>query len=372
MYLHVVSFDVPDPPTYGGVIDVFWRIRALTDAGARVILHAFDYGRGPSEHLEAICERVYYYPRKSILRSLPVSYPHIVKSRASDELLVNLLLDDIPILFEGLHTTWFLAHPELASRIKLVRLHNIEWEYYYQLAQRESRYWHKQYYLAESRLLKSWEELLVHADHLLTISPKDTRYYQETFGQVTYLPAFHPYDKLSVTTGKGDFCLYHGNLSVAENHEAALFLIHEVFEQMPDIPLMIAGADPFPELIELASRYDHILLRPNPGQGEMEDFLHHAQIHVLPTFQATGIKLKLINSLYTGRFVIANAAMIHETGLEFCVERAQTSEEFQEVIQRLFPLHYTEADLARRKICLGKTFDNAANATRLLELIRNT
>jgi len=369
MYLHVISFDVPHPPTYGGAIEVYYKVQALAEQGVRIYLHCFDYGRGPSEALADLCEAVYYYPRKSIFRSLPVQYPHIVKSRASEALLERLLLDDIPILFEGLHTTWFLAHPEFERRVKAVRLHNIEWEYYYQLAQRETRYARKQYLLAESRLLKEWEEILVHADHLLAISPKDTAYYQETYPNTRYLPAFHGHSRLATRSGRGDYCLYHGNLDVAENHEAAMFLVEEVFAALP-LPLIVAGANPKAELIRAINKLDHVLLRPNPGEAEMTDLLRHAHVHVLPTFQHTGIKLKLLNSLYTGRFVVTNPPMIHRTGLEFCVETAHSPEEFHEVLERLFAAPFTEADMARRKVCLGETFDPAANARRLIELLR--
>ncbi|MFQ6928968.1 MAG: hypothetical protein ACLRS8_15330 [Parabacteroides merdae] len=33
----------------------------------------------------------------------------------------------------------------------------------------------------------------------------------------------------------------------------------------------------------------------------MNDLIHNAQIHALITFQATGLKLKLLNSLFAGR-----------------------------------------------------------------------
>ena len=31
-HLHIISFDVPYPANYGGVIDVFYRVKALTEA----------------------------------------------------------------------------------------------------------------------------------------------------------------------------------------------------------------------------------------------------------------------------------------------------------------------------------------------------
>ena len=61
--LHIVSFDVPYPADYGGVIDVYYKIKALADQGVSIILHCYQYGRPEQKELEGLCEKVYYYPR---------------------------------------------------------------------------------------------------------------------------------------------------------------------------------------------------------------------------------------------------------------------------------------------------------------------
>jgi len=40
-HLHIISFDIPYPANYGGVIDVFYKLRALVSAGIKIHLHAF-------------------------------------------------------------------------------------------------------------------------------------------------------------------------------------------------------------------------------------------------------------------------------------------------------------------------------------------
>ena len=49
-HLHIVSFDIPYPPNYGGVIDVYYKLKALHRKGVKIILHCFEYpGRARSE-----------------------------------------------------------------------------------------------------------------------------------------------------------------------------------------------------------------------------------------------------------------------------------------------------------------------------------
>lgn len=367
--LHIVSFDIPYPPTYGGVMDVYFKMKALKELGVDIILHAFQYNRPQVKELEEICHEIHYYDRLPPSRALPIGKPHIVKSRQHPALLKRLLQDDIPILFEGLHTTYYLADPDLSHRKLLVRMHNVEWEYYRHLARQERSLWKRQYFTAESKLLKSWESVLIHADHILTISPSDTEHYKKLFEGVDYLPAFHPYSEVESKPGRGEYCLYHGNLGVIENEQAVYYLIRDVFAHL-QIPLVIAGSNPGESLIRLISAYDHISLRHNPSEKEMEELLTNAHIHVLPTFQDTGIKLKLLTSLHKGRFVVVNELMVNNTGLEFGTRICGSSSEFRETISELWEQEFTAIDLAQRDAALGETFSAQENAKKLIELIR--
>ena len=55
--LHIVSFNIPFPANYGGVIDVFYKIKALQNQGVNIILHAFEYGRQQAPELEKYCSQ---------------------------------------------------------------------------------------------------------------------------------------------------------------------------------------------------------------------------------------------------------------------------------------------------------------------------
>src|ERR1019366_3969226 len=302
-HIHIISFDVPYPADYGGVIDVFYKIKALHNQGIKIHLHCFEYGRAEALILNNICEKVYYYKRKMNKKYLLNTLPFVVVSRSSEKLIENLMRDKYPVLFEGLHSCFHLNDKRLNDRIKIVRTHNIEHDYYNNLANVEKSVFKKIFFVAESKKLQWFEAILNKANHIAAISFVDANDLSKRYKNVHHITAFHPNEEVKIAEGKGNFCLYHGNLEVGENNEAALYLVNKVFSKIK-IPLIIAGHKPSDELIQSVSNYSHIQLKANIPTNEIDELIKNAQINVLPTFQATGIKLKLLAVLFTGRHCI--------------------------------------------------------------------
>lgn len=367
--LHIVAFDVPFPANYGGVIDIYYKIKALHDSGISVILHCFEYGRQPSPELTKICKKVYYYHRKTFKNFLYGNVPYIVASRESDELLQNLLLDHNPILFEGLHSTFYLKHPLLKHRFKIVRTHNVEHDYYHHLEMVEKNFFKRYFFKLESEKLKKYQSVLKHADLICAISPNDTAYFQKKFGKTLFIPAFHGNTKIETKTGLGDYILYHGNLTVGENHEAAMLLINEVFSKLK-LPLIIAGSNPKKELKQLAANYENVKLIADGDTAQILDLIVNAQINLLYTAQDTGIKLKLLNALFNGRHCIVNHKMADNTGLEDLCHIANNSSEFIKLTEKFWKEPFTEAEKAKRISFFRDNFNNKTIVNTLIDAIR--
>ncbi|MDX5319466.1 MAG: glycosyltransferase, partial [Bacteroidota bacterium] len=367
-HIHLIAFDIPYPANYGGVIDIFFKLKALHLIGVKVTLHCYQYGREQSEELEKYASKVFYYKRRTFKNPFYSKLPYIVASRNTTELLENLLSDDRPILFEGLHCCYYLNHPALKNRLKIVRTHNVEHDYYSKLEEVENNFFKKYFFRIESERLKRFESQLKHANLIAAISPADYAHFAKKFPQSFYLPAFHPNEHLSSKEGKGDYAFYHGNLSVGENDQAARFLVNEVFNDL-DIPLIIAGSNPSRELVKSLEDKPHIQLLNHLNSEEMLRYIQEAQINVLPTFQSTGIKLKLINSLYLGRHCLVNAMMVNETGLEsFCII-ANTASQFKKELKKYMNEGFTEEDIASRALYLETRFSNIENARKLMAAI---
>ncbi len=365
--IHIISFDIPYPADYGGVIDIFYKIKALHKEGIKIHLHCFEYGRAESLNLESICEKVYYYRRKMSKKHLFNSLPFIAATRSSEKLMENLLRDEYPILFEGLHCCFHLNDGRISKRLKIVRTHNIEHDYYINLEKVEKSLFKKIYFRREAKKLERFEKVLNKADYVAAISQADVKELSKRYKNVHHITAFHPYEKIKIKEGRGKFCLYHGNLEVGENNEAALYLVNEVFSKIKT-PLIIAGRKPSAELAAAIALYPHIQLKGNINTKEIDALIKNAQINVLPTFQATGIKLKLLAALFSGRYCIVNSPMVSATGLESLCSIKDKPEEMADEIIRLFEKPFEMKEKQKREIILSESFSNSKNVKKLENL----
>lgn len=369
LHLHIVSFDVPWPANYGGVIDVYFKAKALHDLGVRVHLHCFEYGRTRAVELGQVCETVHFYERHTGKHQLLNSLPYVVVSRRSDELVERLMEDRHPILFEGLHSCYHLGDARFVGRKRLVRTHNVEHDYYEGLAKAERGAFKRTYFINEAKKLKRFEPVLSEATAILAISPSDQRYFGQHFRNVRHVPAFHGSSTVDTPAGLGDFCLYHGALGVPENDQAALFLVREVFAGLP-IPLVIAGSGASSELRSAVARSNNAKLRENIPTNEIHDLVRTAQVNVLPTFQATGIKLKLLLCLFAGRHVVCNTPMVKDTGLEGLCHVHDDAARMRMSIQACMAQHCDGAMVEQRAAVLEQRFSDRRNAETIVKLIK--
>ncbi len=362
--INIICLDVPYPADYGGVIDIFYKIKALHNLGIHIHLHCFEYGgRRRRKELNNYCASVHYYPRKTGLKSNLSLTPYITYSRRSDELLKRLNENSYPILMEGVHSLFVLLKDEYRDRTVLLRSHNVEHEYYQHLANREQNPIKKLFFQLESYRLRRLLRRLPSSLPIAAISVSDTQYLTKQYPNTFWLPPFHSNQEVETLTGTGDFALYHGNLSVSENSEVAEMLVAAFSKKT--VNLVIAGKAPSHRLKYLVLQSPNIRVVPDPAEVEMIALIRHAHVVLLPTYQATGIKLKLIESLYRGRFCVANQLMVANTKLEDVVTLEET--DFYGCTERLMGCSMTEAAIERRRTSLNSHYTNWRNGLLLLE-----
>jgi hypothetical protein len=365
--LHIITLNIPYPPDYGGMIDTFYRIKSLNELGIDIHLHCFEYGRPHSKELESICKTVNYYPRRRWVTPFS-SLPHIVSTRRSKLLLENLKKNNYPIIFDGLHTAFYLNHQDLLSRKKLVRSHNIEHNYYRSLAINESDLFKKVYFFLESFKLKKYEKALSSANYILSISENDHNYFNKKYQNSVILPPFHPFSGCETKSGSGDYVIFHGDLSIKENVLIADSLISNVFSKI-HYNCVIAGKNPPDYLINKSSAFPNIKIIPNPGVTEMTRLITEAHINVIPSFICNGFKIKLLYSLFTGRHCLVNTKMIEGTHTSEICHIADSNSEITDKIKILMKQEFIDEMITERRKVLDRYYNNVRNASKLAELI---
>ena len=368
--LHIVCHDVPYPPDYGGVFDLYYKIRTLHEQGVRILLHCFTSGRDEQPILKTLCEQVYYYPRRTGHKGFSHQLPYIVCSRSNPELLERLLQDEYPILLEGVHCSYLTQDSRFAHRKILLRLHNVESVYYKQLAKSSSSWFKKLYYLRESAVLRKYERQIASGWPLLTVTQSDAEMASVTYQSknISVIPVFLPFQHIESPQGTGCYCLYHGNLSVDENEKAVIWLLEKVFNDL-SIPFLVAGKNPGPRLRRAVAKYKNCCLVSDPSDQELKDIISKAQLHVIPSFNRTGVKLKLLNALFNGRHCLVNENAVEGTGLKEVCHLAEGAAEFKILIETLYERPFTFLDLQFRREKLLHQYNNLRTAGLLIDKI---
>jgi hypothetical protein len=273
-------------------------------------------------------------------------------------------------MLEGIHCTYLLYQNLFPHRKIIYRLHNIEHIYYKHLFKWERSLLKKLYYFFESAVLKSYEKKVApRASVVLAVSQNDAEQFSEYCPEANtqYFPLFLPFKEIKSLTGAGNYLLYHGNLSIAENRQTVFWLLKALAPL--DMQLVIAGRNPPVKFQQYIPRFKNCELKINPTDIELEDLIQQAQINIIISFNNTGIKLKLLHALFAGRHCIANDASFSNKEFKNCCHIANNENEIKERISKLKHLAFTQEDKELRKSLLLQHFDNRINAERLNALI---
>lgn len=367
--LHIVSFDTPFPPKYGGAIEVFYKIKALHDIGYKIYLHCF-VNSIPTENseLESLVSELYFYKNNYNPLYLFSKIPLSVISRNDRNLLKNLQKNDAPILFEGLKTAYISEDKSLKNSVKILRLHNLEQDYFLGISKSENNWIKKSLYFIESKKYQIHEKKLKTFNRVLALSKFENEYVNRKFDNSSYVPVFHGNETVEITEGFGKYAFYHGDLKTSDNRKVAKYLI-EVFKEIKDYELVIASGSNkkfIQKNIGNAKNIEFVYLE---NFEKLKQLLRDAHINVILSFQKSGTKLKLVNSLFRSRFCIINEnIMDDEIVSNFCVKIA-SKEELISKINFLKTEPYTESE--NKKVVLEKYLNDKVNAQKIAEILED-
>lgn len=362
--IQIVSFNNPYPPDFGGAIDLFYKIEALSELGVKIYLHIYYDLRNDISGLMPLCETINLYKRNKSFVKLLSLLPYCVNTRFSAELIDNLNKREAPILFESIRTTGILRK-HVFKQIIAVRCHNIEHDYSWGLFKSERNWLKKIAFFLEGYKLKYYESVLNKADVLFALSYYEHSYYNKHFKSDSYyLPVFHGNKELEVENGFGEYALYHGDLSISDNIRSVFFIIN-VFKDLKK-PLIIASSKYITKLIDEVNKYENISFQLISCENHLDSLIKKAHINTLYSFQRSGTKLKVFNALYKGKHCIVNTNIIDDPDVLLACEVAENKMEYQNKVKNLFEKDFV---VTQERYYALKKYDLKLNAEKLIKLM---
>ncbi|NQY28605.1 MAG: hypothetical protein HRT69_03950 [Flavobacteriaceae bacterium] len=354
--LHIISFDNPYPPVYGGVIDVFYKLKYFKELGYQIILHVYTADVIVSKELNELCIKVYFYKRKKQWYNHFSLLPFVAVSRFDKAIINNLKKDDHPVLFEGLHTTLPLVKNDFKNRKLYLRAHNVEHNYYKGLAKSEPSILNKIIFTIESYKLEMYEKkILPKINVILPISNYEYLYFKKEYDiETVLLPVFHQNSKVIKLGVRGEYALYQGDLRISDNKRVVAKLIN-MFNDI-DYSLVIASnirKDEFKKMYPNIS--GNIMYEKIKGNTHLLSLFNGAHINTVFSYQNSGTKLKLINALYNSRFCLINDNMIDEESIKKVCDVENDLLKYKERIKTLIAKDY---NLSEERVLVLRNFVN--------------
>ncbi len=331
------------------------------------MLHCFVYGSfKPHDAIKEVVAEVHYYPRIAWPAILSPGQPYIVASRKNPLLLARLKMDNSPILFEGIHTTGYVD--DLKGRKVILRAHNIEHQYYAGLA-RDSQRFAYLFFQREALALERYEDN--HAgsfDTVMAISNKDKEWYEVKGSNCVFLPVFHGFETINVSSGRGKYLLYQGDLSVEMNQKSLL----EVLKNIPsedNYPVIVAGRSGDQGFEQKLMKYPNIKREIDVSSDRMSELIRDAQIIIVHSRNPAGMKVKIFPALYQGRFIAANENSLTHTDLDKALHIYPLVQNLGSLLKKLWPLEFSSTQYAERVSILSHLPSDQEKAKEIIKYL---
>lgn len=129
-----------------------------------------------------------------------------------------------------------------------------------------------------------------------------------------------------------------GTMGWYPNARGAMWFMNEVFskiiEKNPKYQLYIVGRDPMPELVEEAKKYPNNVIVTGAVES-MDPYFKMCDISVIPVFDGTGIKTKVLESMGNGIPTLCSGFAAKDYDISGEVAVADTAQEFINHIDRI-------------------------------------
>jgi hypothetical protein len=98
----------------------------------------------------------------------------------------------------------------------------------------------------------------------------------------------------------------------------------------------------------------------------MNDLIENAHVNILVSFHSAGMKLKLLNALFKGRFCVVNEFLVDGTGMEKFCAVGNDAKNLKIQLKKAFSETFTERHIAERQRLINGELSNEKNAMKII------
>lgn len=234
----------------------------------------------------------------------------------------------------------------------IVRVHNVEADYsFYNYQYRKNPI----NFLDRVFAKKREKEIVYRARSLIVLTEKDKMRLCELYGVPAYkmevVPVCIPEPEVleREDDSKRVKMILNGSLWFGPNYEGIKWFLEEVYKRL-DIPksLIIAGANPNTELVELVKHLQDVTLISSPES--MAPYFQQANIAIAPVFDGAGMKVKVAEALSFGLPVVGTSHAFEGYDITDGLNsyRADDVEQFIRSIRKYYELNEESRAILRR------------------------
>lgn len=367
-HLHIIHFDLAQPAVQVGPTHLFPLFAELKALGVQIHFHYLNGESTDSIPFAPYCASIHHYILPGFEKKTINPWSIRIPRREYKKMTDLLLLDQHPLLLQGLATTELLLDPQFRDRISLVQLDQVLHLHFQDLYHATPWSIRKLLYGMASIQMRGYEKKIAPTSILLGHSQRDLQVFQNKLGatQVVHVPQLPPYlEEAHGMEGMGNYCLFHANLGLESNEKLAIWLLEKVFRKL-QIPFVIAGAAPSRKLDTMVHGSELSCLVANPSAAEMHDMISKAHVHLFPGIQHTGIPQQLYDALLHGRHCVVHETTLRQSGLEPMCHAASTASSFQEKVSKLYhqPFTLQERDMRKKVFQEGGDYSKMAGKIR--------
>lgn len=343
-----VCSDLPYPPTHGGRVDMWQRIKKASELNYSIDLIVTVKEREQlSDVICSLVDNVYIVNRDTGLRSFLNFKPYQIKSRKLLKRIdlnnknYNLLVLESEYVYEILNNKTF-SHNKIS-----VRIHNNERRYFLGLAKAEKNIFKKIFYIFESFKFLFFSIFFTRKfDNYLFISEKEYRLSDSYLGK-SKNKYFHPtpfVDKCNYVEKKKFNVLFISSFFMVNNQEAIFWYLNKVHPQLSqydDYNFILVGNDKnvSENFFDNLSKYKKVKVFRSPS--DLDTFYKESMIFINPMQNGAGVKLKTINAVEFGLPIVSTTVGSEGTNLrpEIDFLLANNPDEFCNSILKLYKNH---------------------------------